>query len=275
MSSLAARITVCLIVASGASTAADPRLQILKTPDGIRFGLIGAKPSSPAPTVFFLGGGVEESLSEPQYIEAQNEFGPGVLHATIDLPGHGAERHEGQPASLRGWRYRLDQGEDLVADVARRATAVLDYLVRERYTDPAKVGVFGTSRGGFMAFHFAASEPRVRHIAAFAPVTDLLALAEFFGMPNDHRARAIAAATLAGRLADRGIWIIIGSTDHRVSTDRAMEFTQRVIEAAEGRGRRPGIELHVEPSDGHRVPDGCYGEAARWLRKQWERSTRN
>ncbi|MFN0167397.1 MAG: prolyl oligopeptidase family serine peptidase, partial [Bryobacteraceae bacterium] len=199
-----------LFLTPGANLAADPRLQILKTPDGIRFGLIGAKPAAPSPTVFFLGGGVEDSLSEPQYIEAQNEFGPGVLHVTIDLPGHGAERREGQPASLRGWRYRLDQGENLVAGVVRRATAVLDHLVRERYTDPAKVGAFGTSRGGFMAFHFAAAEPRIRHIAAFAPVTDLLALGEFFGMPNDHRARAIAATSLAGRLADRGIWIIIG-----------------------------------------------------------------
>jgi dipeptidyl aminopeptidase/acylaminoacyl peptidase len=147
---------------------------------------------------------------------------------------------------------------------------VLDYLIRQGFTDGTRVAVFGTSRGGFMAFHFAAAEPRVRHIAAFAPVTDLLTLREFFEMPNDQRARAIAANTLAGRLQDCAIWIIIGSTDHRVGTSRAVAFTQRLIEVAEARGRRPSIELHIEPTEGHRVPDGCYAQAAHWLQKQWQ-----
>jgi alpha-beta hydrolase superfamily lysophospholipase len=259
-----------MAVAAATAWAADTHLQIRETTDHIRFGLVGVKQPAPAPTVFFLGGGVEESLTEPQYVEAQEALGPGVLNVTIDLPGHGAERRSGEPASLPAWRYRLDHGEDLIRDVIRRATAVLDYLVRKRYTNASKVAVFGTSRGGFMAFHFAAAEPRIRHIAAFAPVTDLLTLREFFEMPNDQRARAIAANTLAGTLAERSIWIIIGSTDHRVGTDNTIEFTRRVVEIAEARGRRPSIELHIEPTEGHRVPDGCYARAARWLRAQWQ-----
>ncbi len=264
-----ALLMMCLLAAS-AIFAADPRLQVITTPEHIRFGLIGARQVTPSPTVFFLGGGVEESLTEPQYVEAQQELGTGALYATIDLPGHGADHRAGEPASLHAWRYRLDHGEDIVADAVGRASKVLDYLIRERYTDASKVAVFGTSRGGFVALHFAAAERRIRHVAAFAPVTDLLILREFFEMPNDQRARAIAANTLAARLLDCGIWIIIGSTDHRVSTDRAIEFTRRVIEAAEARGRRPAIELHIEPTEGHHVPDGCYAQAARWLRKQWQ-----
>ena len=262
-------IDACLLLTFSAALAASSTLQILTTPDGIRFGLAGVKQPAPSPTVFFFGGGVEQSLTEPQYVEAQRELGPGVVNVTIDLPGHGAELRAGEPAALQAWRYRLDHGEDLIGGVVRRANSVLEHLIRERYTDPAQVAVFGTSRGGFMAFHYAAAEPRVRHIAAFAPVTDLLTLREFSEMRDDSRARAIAANVLAGRLVDRGIWIIIGSTDHRVGTHRAIEFTQRVVEAAEARGQRPAIELHIQPTEGHRVPDGCYAEAARWLRKQW------
>src|SRR5438105_2232789 len=56
------------------------------------------------------------------------------------------------------------EGEDFVGDTVRRSIAVLDYLVAQRYTDPARVAAFGTSRGAFMAFHFAAVDRRVRSI---------------------------------------------------------------------------------------------------------------
>lgn len=260
---------LAVAVAQGAGTGAH--LQILNTPGHIWFGMIGTKGAKPLPTLFFLGSGVEESLTEPQYLEAQEQLGSGVLFVTIDLPGHGLQKRPTEPGSLGAWRFRLDHGEDLVSDVARRGTEVLEYLIKERYTDPARVAVFGTSRGGFMAFHFAAAEPRIRNIAGFAPVTDLLALSEFAGMVNDQRARVLDANRLVGILADRGIWLIIGSTDHRVGTGHTIEFAQRLVEEAEARGIRSAVQLHVEPTAGHRVPDGCYAQAARWLQKQWSK----
>jgi dienelactone hydrolase len=256
-------------VVLGLTFAVGVRADVLTTSDGVRFGLVGAKQPSPAPTVFFFGGAVEDSWDGPNHREALDILGPGVLKVAVDLPAHGTDRRAGEPASMRGWRNRLDHGEDIVTDFVRRATTVLNFLVEKRYTDPAKVAVFGTSRGGFMAFHFASAEPRVRQVAAFAPVTDLLVLREFFEMRPDNRARALAAARLADRLCQRPIWIVIGSTDHRVSTAQTIEFSQRVVQAAEAHGYPPLIDLHIVPADGHTVPDGSYAAAARWLLKQW------
>lgn len=239
------------------------------TPEGIRFGWIGDLPTAPAPTVFFLGGGIEDSFGGPEYPQAINIFGAGVLCVSIDLPGHGAERRDKEPASIRGWRYRLDRDEDVAADLARRGGKVLDHLIAKGYTDPLKIALFGTSRGGFMAFHFAAADSRVRHVAGFAPVTDLLVLREFQDVVDGHQARALSCSRLADRLYDRRIFIIIGSTDYRVGTHQAIQFMERVTEAAAAHGQQPRIELHVEPSDGHGCPDGSYSMAARWLVKQW------
>lgn len=241
------------------------------TPSGERFLLAGEKPPAPAPTVFFLGGEMRDSLTQQRYIDAQVALGRDVLKVSLDLPGHGADHRATDTAtSLAAWRTRMDKGEDLVTSFTRRATAVLDHLIAERYTDPKRVAAFGTSRGGFMALHFAAADPRVRDVAAFAPVTDLLALREFHEMNPDHLARAANASRLADPLDDRGIWVVIGSTDHRVATRSAIAFVERVVESAEARGRRPAIELHLLPANGHTIPDSSYPQAARWLLARWK-----
>lgn len=261
--------SLALFFAAACVASAQPKVQMEITPGGVRYGWVGAKPGRPAPTVFFLGGAVEDNLTEPHYVEGINALGAGVWCVTVDLPGHGRDVRPNEPDGLPAWRYRLEHGDDSIAHFTRRASAVLDHFVAQKYTDSEKVGVFGTSRGGFMALHLAAADSRVRNVAGFAPVTELTALTEFQKMEKEHLARAHAVARLADRLYDRAIWIMIGSTDHRVSTQRSIEFTERIIEAAAAHGQRPRIELHIESSDGHRVPDLSYLRAGQWMRRQF------
>ena len=241
------------------------------TASGERFAIVGEKPAAPAPTVFLFAGEMGASLTEQRYVDGWRALGAGVLKVSLDLPAHGADQRSAEkPVSLASWRSRMDKGEDVVESFTRRARAVLDHLIAERYTDPNRVAAFGTSRGGFMALHFAAADSRIANVAAFAPVTDLLALREFHEMSPDHAARAANATQLAGRLFDRGLWIVIGSTDHRVETRSAVDFVLRIVEAAEARGRRPAVEFHLLPTDGHRLPDSSYPTAARWLLERWK-----
>lgn len=251
--------------------AAEMPVNTSTTPEGVIFGWLGALPKAPVPTVFFFATTMEASLSLQGYSDGPKTLGPGVLCVSVDLPAHGTDvRATDAHKSITGWRGRIDHGEDVAADLARRASAVLDYLVAKGHTNPTKVAVFGTSRGGFMALHFAAADSRVRNIVGFAPVTDLLYLREFQGDADTALAHGLSASRLSDRLYDRGIWIIIGSTDFRVGTQGAIEFTQRVVASARAHGlKQPAIELHVMPTDGHHVPDDSYAVAARWLLGRW------
>jgi dienelactone hydrolase len=258
-------LLICLFAASAASA----EVQVLQTTDGIRFGIVGSKPANPGPTLFLFAASLEETLQNTNYSEIGRRLAEhGFLQVSMDLPSHGADQPPNVKNSLKHWRERLERGDDFLPPFLARASSVLRYLIDQGYTDPQHVAVCGTSRGGFVALHFAAREPRVRAAAAFAPVTDLVALTEFAGMESHAATRALALVQVADRLADRAVWITIGSTDHRVGTEHAVTFLQRVVEASEARGRRPQIQLHIMPTEGHRIHPSSHEEAAGWMLRQ-------
>src|SRR5687767_8217271 len=172
-------------VATGSAQETVQKLEVLKTTGGARLGVLGPKPPAPAPTLFVFATDLENTLPVPTYARIGHLLmKEGWLIAGVDLPCHGPEQRAGEPAGLDGWRFRADKGEDVVADLTKRSRNALDYLIKEGYTDPTRVAAAGTSRGGFMALHFTASDPRVKAVVAFAPVTHLPALTEFKGAEN-------------------------------------------------------------------------------------------
>ena len=156
---------------------ASGKLTISTTPEGIRYGLVGNHDGTPAPTLFVFAGGIETSLKHPIYSQACNLLREkGARCVSLDLPCHGMDIRPGEPEGLKGWRHRVDQGEDLMKDLLAGASAVLDHLIAKGLTDPERVLASGTSRGGYAAMQLAAHDQRVDAVAAFAPVTDLRAL---------------------------------------------------------------------------------------------------
>jgi dienelactone hydrolase len=236
-----------------------------RTPSGIRFALLGAKGKSPAPTLFVFASAAEESLRSDDYNKVGRLLGrQGYLCVSLDVPCHG-EDQTAKESGLGGWRVRLAKGDTLVPGFVAKASAVLDYLIKEGYTDPRRVAACGTSRGGFIALHFAAAEPRVRCVAAFAPVTNLLALREFTGMEKHKPTRALELTNFADKLAGRHVWVCIGNRDDRVSTDDVIAFTRRVATASTASDKAAPVELHVMPTVGHRIHDTAHQEAAAWV----------
>jgi hypothetical protein len=193
----------------------------------------------------------------------------GFVCVSLDLPSHGLERRAGAAEGLDGWRHCLDRDENFVSEFASRVSAVLDHVIEENQVDELYIAACGTSRGGFAALHWAASDPRVRCVAAFAPVTDLLVLDEFRGLEGHALTRSLALANVADRLGDRRLWICIGNHDRRVGTDQAIEFSRRVTRAAVAQGKPTLNELHVvegAPSPlGHRVHATAHQQAAEWI----------
>jgi len=281
-----ARLAFCLLLlaACGGSTHAQtvvkPRRMgqatMLRTPSGIEFALVGTKGARPAPVLFVMGGAAQAIVED----ESSNLVGwllakHGFLSVALDIPCHGKDRRPGEPEGMACWRARLEKGENLLGGFMSRLSSVIDFLVREGYADPTRLGAAGPSRGGFMSLHAAAVEPRLRYAVAFAPLTDLLALREFQGTTAPVPARALDVMLLVDKLVDRPILVSIGHNDERVGTRHAMDFALRLMELSPLH-KKPmthfwsgdDIKLVVTPSEGasgHSSYRTAHDEAAEWI----------
>jgi len=258
------------ITAAGWVNAGESQVTIMETTTGVRFGLWGGASDVPAPTLFILANSIEGTLGDPYFRQSGNQLAEqGYLCVTIDIPGHGEQHRADEPEGLAGWRARTDQNENLVAETNRRLSEVLDYLIATGRTDLERVAACGTSRGGFLALQFIAHEPRVKCVAAFAPVTDLLALREFKGAEDNALVNSLSAINQAVKLANRPVWIIIGDRDERVGTDHAIALARAITASALAQGLDPAVELHVLPEPkGHTTPHGAPAAAATWIAAQ-------
>ena len=240
-------------------------MQITTTPAAVRYGLLGNPGLRPAPLLLVFAADLETSLGTDPYNRTALQLLPtGFLCASLDLPCHGQEQRPAEPEGLRGWRARLDQGEDFVTPFTTQVSQVLDHLVGTGGVDPQRVATCGTSRGGFMAAHAMAADARIRAAALFAPVTVLPALSEFSGLETDALASSLSLAHLAPALTSHSLWVSIGHRDGRVGTDHCIAFCRQVVAAA---GDRPAdCSLHVLPTEGHQTPAGAYEAAADWIK---------
>jgi dienelactone hydrolase len=268
---VAAFVTIaCHALAVSPARAAAPReIEERRTPAGVRFGLIGGAGNAPAPTLFVFAHAIEVMRAEPVYTEVADLLArQGWACVIVDPPCHGEDARAGEPAQLDGWRHRLERGEDFVAAFNARASGVLDHLIAARIADPARVAACGTSRGGFLAYHFAAAEPRVKAVGGISPVTRLLALREFDGTPRPEQVERLDVSAVAAKLAGRPVWLSIGNNDARVNTDDAIAFTRAVVRAAAPPDRpeaRLPVELLVAPAAGHSKVDRAHELLAAWL----------
>ncbi len=266
-------LSLSVLMGATSLSAADedrPAVMVLRTPKGVRFGLQGDKGKAPAATLFVFASRIEDTLGNDVYNKVGRLLAKqGVISVSLDVPCHGDDTKTGEPAGLSGWRTRIESGDDLVGDFTAKVKDVLDHLVEQGYTDPKRVAVCGTSRGGFIALHVAAAEPRFRCAAAFAPVTNLLALSEFNGMVNPAPANALSIVNRSELLSGRAIWVCIGNNDQRVSTDDLIAFTRKVVAVSIEQKKPANVELHVMPSLGHSIHSTAHDEAASWIARQF------
>lgn len=251
--------------------ASDNALKILETPSGVRFGYLGDKQSTPVPTLIVVGSDLESSLTDP----AINGIGlslqkQGVLSVALDIPCHGAALREGERFGLDGWRDRLEQNENFVTGFVKDISEVLDYLIGEGYSDPRRIGMAGTSRGGFMGFHAMAVDERIRCGVAFAPLVELPVLEEFHGLEKHDLANRLALTEVPEKFAGRPIWICIGNNDERVGVDRVIAFTRNIVAASLARSKPAAVEIHIMHTEGHYTHDTAHEEAALWLAEKLE-----
>lgn len=260
---------ICLVLHSHTIAAEPGDLPVTRkvTPTGVSYGVWGNPAAKAAPTLVMLSGTIESTLEKPYFRQCGNELSEvGFLVVSIDIPCHGDQVAEGQPAGLSGWSHRAARDEDFVGEFNSRMSQVLDHLIASGLTDPDRIAVGGTSRGGFLAIHFAAHDQRVKCAAGFAPVTDLSGLSEFRDIQEHPLVARLNLANQAEKLAGRPVWIIIGDRDERVGTQHAMDLAIRLSAAARERDIPSNVQIQImsEPR-GHSTPQGASKLAAEWV----------
>lgn len=254
-------------------TRAPVTAQILTAKSGVRFGIWPAKPAKPAPTIFVLANSIEGTLNDVYFRQSGTVLAQrGYLCVSVDLPCHGQEKQAGETNEkneLTLWRQRCEKNTDVMLDLTTRLRAVLDYLIAEGFTDPAQVAACGTSRGGFSAMHFAATEPRVKCVAAFGPLVDPAVLREFQGAEHVPLVKQLSLENHADKLAGRALWIVIGDRDERVGTDEVIRFARKVTAESLKQKLPALVDLHViSQPKGHSIPPGSGDLAAEWIDQQ-------
>jgi len=241
-------------------------LLTLTTNAGTPFAMLPLQANAPAPTLLLLAwSGVETLTSEPYCLTGRLLHAHGWNVVSLDLPCHGTARYADEPEGLTGWAARIAVGDNIVADFHARVHDVLEHLIATGHAKPRHIAAAGTSRGGFMALHAAVGNPHIRAVAAFAPVTDLLALHEFAGQEENPLLPELNLMQAVETLAARATWLIIGNADERVDTARVVAFAHSLSITSQQRNPAGEVTLCVLPVPGHCSLAEWHNEAAEWL----------
>ena len=241
-------------------SAAMPELFSYKANDG-RTDLYGVlykptdfDPSKEYPLVVSVYGG-PGSQGVPNRFRGPNpscEFG--FLIAKFDNRGTG---HRGKQFETAGY---LQLG---TMDIGDQADGVR-YLRERGYVDPDRVGIYGSSYGGYMAAMGVLRHPDVFHVAvADAAVTDwrnydTIYTERYMALPTTNKDGYDAGSclTYAHQLAGK-LLIQHGMVDDNVHPTNAFQL----IDALQNAGKE--FDVMMYPNNGHGT--GGYGTRKRWL----------
>ena len=205
-------------------------------------------------------------LEDPYDITPRMFVGAGHRAASIDLPCHGDRAVPGRPQGIAGFCAEWVSGRDVFARFVDDGHAVLDVLIQRGLAEPGRIFVAGTSRGGYCALRLMAEDERIEAAAAFAPVTDWRARAEFADVTDRPDLAELALTGFADALAGRAVWAAIGNRDARVGTECCLRFAEAVVRAeAEKECAASRLALHVVPAPGHSLSDDWRRSGAKYL----------
>ncbi len=231
----------------------------------------------PLPSFFYFAlSGPDTLCLDPFNQPVQFLQGRMIRIFSLTLPGH--ENHLPATQAIQVWAEDISRGADRIENFLDQTAAAIDFAIREKFVDPAKIAMGGLSRGGLIAAHAAAREERARFLLLFAPVTQLGRAKEFAQLQNHPQVLAYDLERLSDSLCNRHVRIYIGNNDTRVSTRSCFDFAMALTEkAVEKKIRSPQIEMIISPSIGqmgHGTSPEVFRQGARWLEESLSNNPR-
>jgi dipeptidyl-peptidase 4 len=200
------------------------------------------RPYFKRPLLVSVYGGPETTGARETFTMPSSLTEYGFLVATIDS----------RSASGRGKRFLdsiyLKLGQTEIDDQA----AGVKFLANRRYVDRKRVGIYGTSYGGYASLMCLLRYPDVFHAAvASSPPTswqqyDSIYTERYMWLPAENKAGYDAgdATKLVDKLRGR-LMLYYGTADNNVHPNNAMQFIQALQRAGKS------FELQVGPDQGH------------------------
>ncbi len=227
-------------------------LIICKAADGKTdlYGLLykpkGFDPSKKYPLLISVYGGPTVSVLSERYGTPNSLTGLGFLVASFD--------NRGTPG--RGIAFEQATYQKLgIVDIDDQAAGAA-YLKQRPYVDAARIGIFGTSYGGYASAMALLRHPEVYTAAsAMSAVTDwrnydTVYTERYMSLPQDNQSgyEAGSAMTYAEKLKGK-LMIYYGTADDNVHPSNAFQLISALQRA------RKGFEVQVGPDLGHTALD--------------------
>jgi hypothetical protein len=226
---------------------------------------------SPRPSFFYFALSGEESLGLDPFNQPVGFLKEEDMHVfSFDIPGHG----NGLKAkdAMSHWAEQIHLNRNPIVKFIQECLVSIQFLIDKGYVDPLHMAVGGLSRGGFIAAHLAAQEPRIGVVLGFAPLTKLEMLEEFKGLESHPLIFSLSLFNLIDQLYDKKLRFYIGNRDTRVGTADCFQLINNLTNVAYDKGHRsPQIELIVTPSIGHKghgTPMSSFHAGARWVKEK-------
>lgn len=228
--------------------------------------------AGPLPAFLYFALSAEESLELHPYNQpALHVASEQIRVFSFTIPGHepGQNKHH----AMQYWADQMLEGDYILKNFFNKIKLSIDWLIDNEWILPEKIASGGLSRGGFIATHVAAIEPRIRSLLAFAPLTELMLLKEFAEHPDlQRRVEELDLLHLVDSLTHvRNVRLFIGNRDTRVGTDACYRFMRRLVEKGyEKSARHQKIELLISQSighNGHGTSPEIFEKGSLWIKK--------
>lgn len=225
----------------------------------------------PLPSMFYFALSGEESLyfdpfNQPAAFLAEKPIR--VFSSTLPSHGPGLKNTE----AMFRWGEEFRKGNDIFREFLEKCRDNLDFLIHQGYVDESRVSAAGLSRGGFIATHFAAKDPRISHVLGYAPMTSLATIKEFQDILDDPIIQSWDLNQAIPQLIKKKIRYYIGNLDTRVGTKECFDYVYRLSQVAqENNVRSPNIEMIVSPSvgyKGHGTPPHIFQAGVDWIAEE-------
>lgn len=219
----------------------------------------------PLPSLFYFAISGPDSLClDPFNQPVQFLQGEMIRVFSMTLPGH--ENDLPAKEAMQIWADDMEKGQNRIGEFLENVQQALDFAVKEKFADPAKMAAAGLSRGAMIAAHVAAKDKRFRLLVGFAPLTQLRMIREFREIQNNPIANGLDLIHLAEDLSDRHIKLYIGNEDTRVGTKECFEFAAAIVEKKKTKPAQ--VELLIYPSVGHMghgTPPEIFKQGVSWI----------